>query len=64
MTKGKSKAAGRTGSQSNNQSRASASDRRHDERQMAENKSIKAGSDNRGKQKKSARGEKSAGGRS
>ena len=51
MTKGKSKTSGRNGSQSNNASKASASDRRHAERRTMEDKSIKLGSDNSGKRK-------------
>lgn len=58
MTKGKSTSGGRTGSQSNNASRASASDRQHDDKQLRESKSIKAGSENAGKRKKSLGGEK------
>ena len=58
MTKGKSTSGGRTGSRSNNASRASASDRQHDEKQLRESKSIKAGSENAGKRKKSLGGEK------
>jgi hypothetical protein len=51
MSKGKSKTGGRSGSDSNNASRASASDRRHDDRQVRQGKSIKAGSEQRGKMK-------------
>jgi hypothetical protein len=51
MTKGKSKGSGRTGSQSNNASRASASDRKHDRKQVRQGKGIKLGSDNSGKLK-------------
>jgi hypothetical protein len=51
MSKGKSKTGGRSGSDSNNASRASASDRRHEERRVREGKSIKAGSEQSGKMK-------------
>jgi len=53
MTKGK-----RNGSQSNANSKASASDRQHDDRQVRENKSIKAGTEQGGKLKKSQGGSK------
>lgn len=58
MTKGKSTSGGRAGSQSKNASRASASDRQHDEKKLPEGKSIKLGSENAGKRKKSEGGEK------
>ena len=51
MTKGKSKSGSRTGSQSNNHSRASASDRKHDAKQSREGKSVHLGADNSGKLK-------------
>lgn len=51
MSKGKSKTTGRTGSNSNNGSRASASDRRHDREQVMENKSQKIGTPQRGRLK-------------
>jgi hypothetical protein len=51
MAKGKSKTGNRSGSDSNNASRASASDRRHAKQQLREEKSLKAGTDNRGKMK-------------
>jgi hypothetical protein len=51
MAKGKSKTGNRSGSDSNNASRASASDRRHAKQQQREEKSVKAGTDNRGKMK-------------
>jgi hypothetical protein len=53
MTKGKSKErlGKRNGTQSNASSRASASDRQHDERQVVERKSIKAGTEQGGKMK-------------
>ena len=50
MTKASNQRMGRrSGSQSNANSRASASDRKHDEKQVRENKSIKLGADNTGK---------------
>ena len=58
MSQGKSTTGGRTGSQSNRGSRASASDRQHDEKQLREGKSIKLGSENAGKRKRSEGGEK------
>jgi len=52
MTKASNQRMGkRTGSQSNAKSRASASDKKHDEKQILENKSIKPGTDNTGKLK-------------
>lgn len=51
MSKGKSKTTGRTGSKSNNASRASASDRRHDREQVLEGKSLKIGTEQGGKLK-------------
>jgi hypothetical protein len=51
MSKGKSKTGSRSGSDSNNASRASASDRRHGERQVRQEKSIKAGTEQGGKLK-------------
>jgi hypothetical protein len=51
MTKGKSKTGSRSGSDSNNASRASASDRRHDQRKVVEDKSLKAGTEQGGKRK-------------
>lgn len=50
MTKGKTKTGGRSGSDSNNASRASASDRRHDREQVQSGKSLKAGTETSGKQ--------------
>jgi hypothetical protein len=58
MTRRHSKTGSRSGSDSNNASRASASDRRHDREQTAESKSVKLGSDNRGKLKDSQGGAK------
>jgi hypothetical protein len=58
MPKGKSKTSGRNGSQSNNHSRASASDQRHDEKRMLERKSLKAGTETSGKRKQSEGGSK------
>jgi hypothetical protein len=58
MTKGKSKTGHRSGSDSNNASRASASDRRHDERQVREGKSLKSGTEQSGKMKASEGGRK------
>jgi hypothetical protein len=50
MTKASNQRMGkRSGSQSNANSRASASDRKHDAKQVRENKSIKLGTDNSGK---------------
>jgi hypothetical protein len=49
MAKGKSKTGSRSGSDSNNASRASASDRRSDRSRVQEGKAVKAGSDNSGK---------------
>jgi len=57
MTKGKSKTRGRNGSQSNNASRASASDQRHDRAQVQEGKSLKQGTDTQGKRKDSRAGD-------
>lgn len=52
MTKASNQRMGkRSGSQSNANSKASASDRKHDEKQLRENKSIKAGTEQRGKMK-------------
>jgi hypothetical protein len=51
MSKGKSKTGSRSGSDSNNGSRASASDRRHDQVQQREGKSLKAGTEQGGKMK-------------
>jgi len=59
MTKGKSKTSGRNGSNSNNHSKASASDRKHADKRMQERKSIKMGSDNSGKRKDWQGGDKS-----
>lgn len=60
MTKGKPKQhlGKHTGSQSNNASRASASDHRHDQQQVEQRKSIKAGAEQRGKMKASQGGSK------
>jgi hypothetical protein len=58
MTKGKSKTGSRSGSDSNNHSRASASDRRHGEKRMREEKSIKLGTEQSGKLKQSEGGSK------
>jgi hypothetical protein len=58
MSKGKSKTGSRSGSDSNNSSRASASDRRHQEQRTLEGKSIKAGSEQSGKMKKGQGGSK------
>lgn len=58
MTKGKTKTGSRSGSDSNNASRASASDRRHDDQQVRQGKSLKAGTEQRGKQKDSQGGAK------
>jgi hypothetical protein len=58
MTKGKSKTGSRSGSDSNNASRASASDRRHDDRQVRQDKSIKLGTEQSGKRKDSEGGRK------
>lgn len=58
MTKGKSKTGSRSGSDSNNASRASASDRRHREQRMRDDKSLKAGTEQRGKLKDSEGGSK------
>lgn len=49
MSKGKSKTGSRSGSDSNNGSRASASDRRHAQQQVREGKSLKAGTEQSGK---------------
>ena len=58
MTKGKSKSGSRNGSQSNNHSKASASDRKHDAKQVRERKSVHLGTDNSGKLKESQGGSK------
>jgi hypothetical protein len=58
MTKGKSKTGSRSGSDSNNASRASASDRRHDQQQNRQDKSLKAGTEQGGKMKESQGGTK------
>ena len=60
MTMGKPKQhlGQRTGSQSNNASRASASDRRHDQQQVEQGKSIKAGTEQGGKMKDAQGGKK------
>jgi hypothetical protein len=58
MTKGKSKTGSRSGSDSSNHSRASASDRRHDAKQVREDKSIKLGTEQSGKRKQSENGSK------
>jgi hypothetical protein len=58
MTKGKSKTGSRSGSDSGNNSRASASDRRHDEKKMQQDKSIKLGTEQSGKRKRSEGGTK------
>jgi hypothetical protein len=49
MAKGQSKTGSRSGSDSNNASRASASDRRQDRSRVDEGKAVKLGSDNSGK---------------
>jgi hypothetical protein len=51
MSKGKTKYGNRSGSESNKRSRASASDRKHDDKQLREGKSTHLGADNRGKLK-------------
>jgi hypothetical protein len=61
MTKGKSKTGSRSGSDSNNASRASASDRKHDQSKVREDKSIKLGTEQSGKMKASQGGEKDEG---
>jgi len=58
MTKGKSKTGSRSGSDSNNASRASASDRKHDRNRVLADKSIKIGAEQSGKMKKSQGGAK------
>lgn len=60
MTKGKTRErlGQRTGSQSSDNSRASASDRRHDEQQVQQGNSTKAGTEQRGKMKDSQGGSK------
>ena len=58
MSKGKSKTGSRSGSDSNNASRASASDQRHDEKRVRQQKSIKAGTEQSGKMKVSEGGRK------
>jgi hypothetical protein len=58
MSKGKSKTGARSGSDSNNNGRASASDRRHDGQRMMQDKSIKLGSENAGKRKDTQGGSK------
>ncbi|TFZ03077.1 hypothetical protein EZ313_17850 [Ramlibacter henchirensis] len=58
MTKGKSKTGGRSGSDSSNASRASASDRKHDKKKMQDDKSIKLGTEQSGKMKDSQGGAK------
>jgi hypothetical protein len=58
MSKGKSKTGSRSGSDSNNNSRASASDRRHEEKKLLEGKSVKLGTEQRGKLKDSEGGSK------
>jgi hypothetical protein len=49
MTKGKSKTGSRSGSDSNNASRASASDRQHEQKKVRQDKSIKLGTEQSGK---------------
>ena len=51
MTKGKSKTGSRSGSDSNNASRASASERKHSRQRTMEGKSLKAGTESAGKTK-------------
>jgi hypothetical protein len=51
MSKGKSKSGGRSGSDSNNASRASASDRRSDNQQLRQDKNLKTGTEQGGKLK-------------
>lgn len=51
MSKGKSKTGSRSGSDSGNHSRASASDRKHDEKQVRQGKGIKLGTEQGGKLK-------------
>ena len=58
MTKGKSKTGSRSGSDSNNKSRASASDERHMQQRLREDKSIKLGTEQSGKLKQSEGGSK------
>lgn len=58
MTKGKSKTGSRSGSDSNNASRASASDKRHEDARVRQKKSIKAGTEQSGKLKQSQGGAK------
>ena len=59
MTKASNQRMGkRSGSESNARSKASASDRKHAEKQVSENKSVKAGSDNQGKLKEGQGGSK------
>ena len=64
MTKASNQRMGkRNGSQSGANSRASASDRKHDDKQVREGKSVKLGSDNNGKLQDWQGGAKGAGGR-
>jgi hypothetical protein len=58
MTKGKSKTGGRSGSDSNNHSRSSASDVKHDDQRQRDEKSIKLGTEQSGKRKDSQGGAK------
>lgn len=59
MTKASNQRMGkRTGSQSNARSAASPSDREHDEKRVREDKSIKSGTEQRGKMKDSQGGAK------
>jgi hypothetical protein len=59
MTKASNQRMGkRNGSQSNANSAASASDERHERKEVREKKSIKAGADNSGKLKKTEGGKK------
>jgi hypothetical protein len=58
MSKGKSKTGNRSGSDSNNASRASASDRQHARQRTMEGKSLKAGTDSGGKLKEGEGGSK------
>jgi hypothetical protein len=58
MAKGKTKTGGRSGSDSGNNSRSSASDLKHDKKQLRSEKSLKAGTNQRGKLKESQGGSK------
>jgi hypothetical protein len=56
MTKGKSKTGSRSGSDSNNASRASASDKRQDREMVDARKSLKSGTETAGKRRASQGG--------